>query len=369
MKKFFIIFILALIPFASTKVSAESDLPLNSEAGIIIDAKSGKVLYGKNMDKRMYPASLTKVATAIYAIEHGDKNELVTVSKKAAKADGSSVFIEPGEEIELSKLIAGMLINSGNDAAIAIAEHMSGSEKLFMEDLNEFLRKEVNVTDTHFTNPHGLFDKDHVTTASDLAKITQYAMKNETFREYFGKKELPWEVETWDTTLITHHKMLKGELPYKGITGGKTGFVSQSGYTLISTATRGKQELIAVTLKAPSDKVAYSDTKLLFNYGFENFKSGKIDKKSKLYSADYSNSYTLNEDIYYTHLISDQPSLKTSNDGVLSIMNQEGEAIDSFDLKTVADVRNTVLPAPIKQETINDKLIKFSVPSLGLGGF
>ncbi|MBR8643878.1 D-alanyl-D-alanine carboxypeptidase [[Brevibacterium] frigoritolerans] len=120
------------------------------------------------MDKRMYPASLTKVATAIYAIEHGDKNELVTVSKKAAKADGSSVFIEPGEEIELSKLIAGMLINSGNDAAIAIAEHMSGSEKLFMEDLNEFLRKEVNVTDTHFTNPHGLFDKDHVTTASDL---------------------------------------------------------------------------------------------------------------------------------------------------------------------------------------------------------
>jgi D-alanyl-D-alanine carboxypeptidase len=127
--------------------------------------------------------------------------------------------------------------------------------------------------------------------------------------------------------------------------------------------------LIAVTLKAPSDKVAYSDTKLLFNYGFENFKSGKINKKSKLYSADYSNSYTLNEDLYYTHLISDQPNLKTSNDGILSIMNQEGEAIDSFDLKTVADVRNTVLPAPIKQETINDNLIKFSVPSLGLGGF
>lgn len=117
MKKFFFIFILALIPFASTTVSAESDLPLISEAGIIIDAKSGKVLYEKNTNKKMYPASLTKVATAIYAIEHGDKNELVTVSKKAAEADGSSVFIEPGEKIELSKLIAGMLINSGNDAA------------------------------------------------------------------------------------------------------------------------------------------------------------------------------------------------------------------------------------------------------------
>jgi D-alanyl-D-alanine carboxypeptidase len=184
-------------------------------------------------------------------------------------------------------------------------------------------------------------------------------MKNETFREYFGKKELPWEVETWDTTLVTHHKMLKGELPYKGITGGKTGFVSKSGYTLITTATRGEQDLIAVTLKAPSDKVAYSDTELLFNYGFENFKSAKIDKKSKLYSADYSNSYMLNEDLYYTHLISDEPSLKTSNDGILSIMNQEGEAIESFDLKTVADVRNTVLPASIKKEAIDDELLNF----------
>ncbi|MGY3313978.1 D-alanyl-D-alanine carboxypeptidase [Peribacillus simplex] len=369
MKKFFLIFILALIPFASTTVSAESDLPLNSEAGIVIDAKSGKVLYEKNMNKKMYPASLTKVATAIFAIEHGDQDELVTVSKKAAEADGSSVFIEPGEEIELSKLIAGMLINSGNDAAIAIAEHMSGSEKLFMEDLNEFLRKEVNVTDTHFTNPHGLFDKNHVTTASDLAKITRYAMKNATFREYFGNKDLPWKVKTWDTTLVTHHKMLKGELPYKGITGGKTGFVSKSGYTLISTATRGEQDLIAVTLNAPSGKDAYSDTELLFNYGFENFKSAKIDKKSILYSADHSKSYKLNEDLYYTHLISDESSLKTSNDGILSIMNKEGKAIASFDLKTVAEVRNTEVPVRIKKETIHEEANKLSVPSLEWGGF
>ncbi|MDV7767508.1 D-alanyl-D-alanine carboxypeptidase family protein [Peribacillus sp. CSMR9] len=365
MKRFFFIFILALIPFTSTTVSAESDLPLVSEAGIIIDAKSGKVLYEKNINKKMYPASLTKVATAIYAIEHGDQNELVTVSKKAAEADGSSVFIEPGEKIKLSKLIAGMLINSGNDAAIAIAEHMSGSEKLFMEDLNEFLRKEVKVTDTHFTNPHGLFDKNHVTTASDLAKITQYAMKNEIFREDFGKKKLPWKVETWDTTLVTHHKILKGELPYKGITGGKTGFVSKAGYTLISTATRGEQDLIAVTLKAPSNKDAYSDTELLFNYGFENFKSAKIDKKTLLYSADHSKSYKLNKDLYYTHLISDEPSLKTSNDGILSISNQEGRAIGSFNLKTVADVRNTAVPASFKKEAISGDANKFSVSSLG----
>ncbi|MDQ0242934.1 D-alanyl-D-alanine carboxypeptidase [Bacillus fengqiuensis] len=365
MKKFFFIFILALIPFTSTTVSAESDLSPISEAGIIIDAKSGAILYEKNVHKKMYPASLTKVATAIYAIEHGDMNELVTVSKKAAEADGSSVFIVPGEKIELSKLVAGMLINSGNDAAIAIAEHMSGSEKLFMEDLNEFLRKEVNVTNTHFTNPHGLFDENHVTTASDLAKITQYAMKNETFREYFGKKTLPWKVETWDTTLVTHHKILKGELPYEGITGGKTGFVSKSVYTLISTATRGEQDLIVVTLKAPSNKDAYSDTELLFNYGFENFTSAKIDKKSILYSADHSHSYTLNEDLHYTHLISDEPNLKTSNDGILSIMNQEGIAIGSFDLKMVADVKNIEVPASIKEETINEEANKFSVSSLG----
>ncbi|HWO96409.1 MAG TPA: D-alanyl-D-alanine carboxypeptidase family protein [Bacillus sp. (in: firmicutes)] len=365
MKRFFFLFILALIPFTSATVSAESDLPLISEAGIVMDAKSGIILYEKNKNKKMYPASLTKVATAIYAIEHGDMNELVTVSKKAAEADGSSVFIVPGEKIALSKLVAGMLINSGNDAAIAIAEHMSGSEKLFMEDLNEFLRKEVSVTNTHFTNPHGLFNENHVTTASDLAKITQYAMRNETFREYFGKKALPWKVETWDTTLVTHHKMLKGERPYEGITGGKTGFVSKSGYTLISTAARGEQELIAVTLNAPSNKDAYSDTELLFNYGFENFKSAKINKKSILYSADRSHSYTLNEDLYYTYLMSDEPSLKTNNDGILSITNQEGTSIKSFDLKMVAAVKNIEVPASTKEEAINEEANKFSISSLG----
>ncbi|MDI3410890.1 serine hydrolase [Bacillus sonorensis] len=164
----------------------------------------------------MYPASITKIATAIYAIEKGHLKDDVKVSKKAAETEGTSVYLEKGETVPLKRLLQGLLMNSGNDAGTAIAEHLSGSVEQFADDLNAFVAKRVGATDTHFTNPHGLFDKNHYTTAADMAKITAYAVKNKTFRSLFQKKAA-WHGQTWDTTLKNHHRMLTGRFLIKGL--------------------------------------------------------------------------------------------------------------------------------------------------------
>ncbi|WP_188456956.1 D-alanyl-D-alanine carboxypeptidase family protein [Virgibacillus oceani] len=232
---------------------------LVSKSAIMIDSKTGRVLYQKNASAQMYPASLTKIATAIYAIETGDLDDTVTVSKKARNTAGTRVYLNEGEQVTLKKLLQGMLINSGNDAGVAIAENLSGNINQFSLDINGYLKNVIGVQNTHFENPHGLFNPNHVTTAEDLAKITQYAMKNETFRNIFGTKKLKWNGDAWDTTLITHHKLMR-QIPYEGITGGKTGFVPQSGFTLATTAERGDLSLIVITLNSYLESAAYNDT-------------------------------------------------------------------------------------------------------------
>ncbi|MEM5595191.1 serine hydrolase [Niallia circulans] len=187
----------------------------------------------------MYPASLTKIATAIYAIENGKLDDIVTVSENAYSTEGTKVYLEKGEQVTLRHLLDGMLINSGNDAAIAIAEYLDGTVSDFETSINKYLKEKVNVHSTHFKNPNGLFDKDHYTTANDLALITQYAMKNETFREIFGTDELKWDGLSWDTTLVSHHQMVNGSRPYDKVTGGKTGYVDESKQTLATTAENG----------------------------------------------------------------------------------------------------------------------------------
>ncbi|MEN1970117.1 D-alanyl-D-alanine carboxypeptidase family protein [Lentibacillus sp. N15] len=280
MKKLLLIITTVVIinPLFGTKTFADSFSPtVLSEAAIMVDAKTGSVLYQKNANDKMYPASLTKIATAIYAIETGNLDDVVTVSLKAKNTEGTKVYLEKGEQVTLKKLLQGLLINSGNDAGVAIAEHLSGSVEQFSDDINDYLKNVIGVHNTHYENPHGLFDPDHVTTAGDLAKITQYAMKNEVFREIFGTKKLNWDGETWQTTLYTHHKLLR-ERPYKGVTGGKTGFIDQSGFNLTTTAERKNLSLIVITLNSKLQSVAYNDTVNLLNYGFNNFETSSIFK-------------------------------------------------------------------------------------------
>ncbi len=309
-------------------MKVESPL-ISSEAAILIDEKTGRILYEKNPNQKMAPASLTKIATAIYAIEKGNLEDIVTISKNAREVEGTRVFLEEGEKVNLRKLIQGLLVNSGNDAGIAIAEHLDGSVKQFSTSINKYL-EHIGIQNTNFVNPHGLYDPDHKTTAQDLAKITKYAMQNKEFRKIFGLKELNWDGKSWDTTLYSHHKLMR-ERPYEGITGGKTGYVDESGITLITTATRNDISVIVVTLKAQTEDMAYNDTIELLDYAFENFESRNIPM-GKIYKIDEM-SFKTKEKLDYIVLQHETVSQRISGKGHLELLNQNQDTIASFQLE------------------------------------
>lgn len=321
----------------STQARAEeknvNEPDIQSESAVLIDAKSGQILYSKNSDSAMYPASVTKIATAIYAIEKGNVEDVVTVSKNARSADGTKVYLEEGEQVTLKKLIQGLLINSGNDAGVAIAEHISGDTETFSKEMTAFLKEEAGLKQTNFTNPHGLFDPEHVTTAEDLAKLTQYAAKNELFKEIFSTEELKWKGESWDTTLHNHHKLLK-VTPYDGMIGGKNGYVSESGFTLSTLAERENISLIAITLKAQTDRISYKDTVKLLDYGFSNFTSESI-AEGTAFEDQSGQEFTLSEPLYYAKKTNESISTDINLDGKLEVEGEDGREITSHELKPV----------------------------------
>lgn len=330
--KFFLLFIVILLVFSSQlNVFAAENEPLivKSDAAVLMDSQTGAILYAKNPDEKLYPASLTKIATAIYAIEHGNLNDIVTVSSNAVKAEGTRVYLLEGEKVTLLKLIQGMLINSGNDAAIAVAEHLDGNVQQFAVHLNSYLRTKIGVKNTNFTNPDGLFDKNHYTTARDLALITNYAMKNPTFAKIFGTKELKWNGEGWNTTLITHNRLLKGEIPYPGITGGKTGYIDESKQTLATTANNGKLKLTVIELKANTKKDIYDDTINLLDYGFHNYQNDIIPK-SQIFTIG-KKEYFLQKDTLITEPINGL-SKQVNPNGILLIKDKNGQEIQSLHL-------------------------------------
>ncbi|WP_059102862.1 D-alanyl-D-alanine carboxypeptidase family protein [Shouchella shacheensis] len=286
-----------LLALATSESKAETKEPLlEAEASLLMDAQSGQILFEENGDEAMYPASVTKIVTGIMAIEEGNLEELVTVSEEATHADGTRVYLLEDEKVELETLVQGLLINSGNDAGTAIAEHLAGSEAAFAKEMNAFVEEKIGVEDTHFTNPHGLFDEDHYTTVEDMALITNYALENETFREIVGTKELDWEGEGWETTLYNHHRLL---WDYEGAVGVKNGFVTQSGFTLVTAAERNGQELIAVTFKNTTAQNSYDDTTELLDYGFETFSSEEIPFEQTYYNQE-NEPYTLIQPDYVT---------------------------------------------------------------------
>ncbi|WLR47478.1 D-alanyl-D-alanine carboxypeptidase family protein [Halobacillus litoralis] len=349
MKKLMVI-IIALFTTISinpniTMAESKLDTPsINSEAAIVLEANTGKVLYEKNAEKSMYPASLTKIATAIYAIENGDLNDTVTVSEKAYNTGGSSVFLEEGDEATLKQLIQGLLLNSGNDAGVAIAEHLSGSVEQFSKDLNAYLEEKAGVEQTEFQNPHGLFDSEHRTTAKDLADITKYAQENETFNEIYGLETLDWDGEKWDATLYTHHRFMR-EDPYEGVTGGKTGYVPQSGFTLATSASRENMDVVVITMKSSTKDLSYEDTKKLLDYGFEHYQTSVLKPEEELPNVD--EDYQLPKEISYTHLKGDSVNTDMDESGMLSITNSDGEEIYSEQMEKV---KEKTTPPEEKQE-------------------
>lgn len=239
---------------------------VSAQSAVVIDASSNRVLYEKDAYTRRGMASTTKIMTAIIAIENLNLNDIVTVSPFASGTEGSSIWLSPGEHMSVEDLLYGLMLSSGNDAATALAEYTSGSTLAFTALMNE-KAKAIGANNTHFTNPHGLHDEEHYTTAYDLALISSYAMKNPTFRKIVStqNKLISWEGSQWDRSLSNHNKLLK---MYEGCIGIKTGFTKKDGRCLVSSCERDGLELITVTLSAPDD---WNDHINLMNHIYESY--------------------------------------------------------------------------------------------------
>ena len=249
---------------------------IEGESAILVDMITGTVLYSKNADKVQYPASITKIMTALLAAEHLDMKGKLVMSESAAHgitiSDSSSIYADTGEELTMEQAMMAVMLQSANEMTLALAEETSGSVKKFVELMNLKARL-LGCTGTHFNNPNGLPDELHYTTARDMAKIARAAWFNPTFRKFATTAyyEIPPTNKFAETRyLLNHHKMMKGNTrAYDGVLGGKTGYTDAAGNTLVTYARRGNLYLVSVVMKSVNG--AYSDTAALLDYGFNNF--------------------------------------------------------------------------------------------------
>jgi serine-type D-Ala-D-Ala carboxypeptidase (penicillin-binding protein 5/6) len=266
-----------LAPPASTATAAPPPISSHAEASAVIDVQTGRIVFQEKGDKRMRIASLTKVMTAIVAIEHGKLSDMVKVTHRAYGKEGSSIYLHLGEEMSLQNMLYGMMLRSGNDAATAIAEHVGGSVEGFVLLMNEKARL-IGMKNTSFKNPHGLDEEGHYSSANDMALLTAYALKNPVFQEIVKTKvkSAPNPNEKWDYKWYNKNKMLS---MYEGADGVKTGYTKLAHRTLISSATRGSQQFAVVTLNDGDD---WNDHKRLFDYAFANYPLKTIVTKGEL---------------------------------------------------------------------------------------
>ncbi len=261
-----IIALLAMVLGGETVVAAAPET--HARAALLVDGPTDQVLFSLNAQARMYPASTTKVLTALIAVEHGKLSDVFTVSNQAVNLpwDSTLAGLKPGEKLTLEQLLYGLLLPSGNDAAVAIAEAIAGSEAAFAELMNQ-KAADLGATHSHFTNPSGLHNPQHYTTASDLALIARAAFHHPDLRRIAATEEytLPGNRK------IVNHDGLLGY--YDGIVAGKTGFTEQAGRTLVTMARRGDRELIGVVLDS---QLLYTDMMAMLDHGFNDFSRNVI---------------------------------------------------------------------------------------------
>lgn len=285
--------ILGFVPGETAYAAVEwpSDISISADGGILMDINSGAVLFEKNSHEPYYPASITKILTALIVIENCGLDETVTFSNTAVNTlepNSSILGARAGDTLSVRECLYALLLQSANEVANALAEHCAGSMDAFAEMMNE-KAAELGCTDSHFANPSGLNDPDHYVSAYDMALIAKAAFSNPTFVEvdsttYYdvpaGKlKQYP---DGW--RYYAHHRMLRrnDSLYYEGVIGGKTGYTSLAGNTLVTCAERDGMKLVAVVLNG--HQTHYSDTKALFDYGFKNFKSVPVADQDSTYS-------------------------------------------------------------------------------------
>ena len=265
----------------STASTADIRQPeVAAEGAVLLNAATGEVLYGKNQDQQFYPASITKVMTALVVLEHCNLNETVTFSETATtnlESGAVALGVSAGDQLTVEQSLYGLLLKSANEIGNGLAEHVSGSVSAFA-DLMNAKAKELGCKNTHFANPHGLNNENHKTTPYDMALILRAAVANDTFRKIdtTTSYQFPAIKNAAARTITMGHKMMykTDSRYYEGIIGGKTGYTSKAGNTLVTAVERDGVRLIAVVMKAKGTH--YTDTRAMLDYGFALHDAGKI---------------------------------------------------------------------------------------------
>lgn len=269
MKKLSLIILMcAVISFQSLAVET------SAKSAILFDADYGNVLYEKKADERRPIASTTKIMTAILTLENAELNDIVTVKPEQVGVEGTSLYLKEGEKISVKTLLYGLMLRSGNDAAEVLARHVGGDIDSFVSLMNEKAEK-LGMKNTTFKNPHGLPNDEHLSTARDMATLTAYAMKNETFREIVSTKNYTAEGKSF----TNHNKLLSMSETVDGV---KTGYTKAAGRCLVSSAIQDDLRLVAVTLSDPND---WDDHLNLFDFGFNNFHKFKAYARREIVSS------------------------------------------------------------------------------------
>lgn len=245
---------------------------LNSRIAVAYDRKSGEVIWGKDEHKRTAMASTTKIMTAIVTLENCDLTQTVTISKKSAGTGGSRLGLKVDDKITMNDLLYGLMLKSGNDAAVAIAETVGGSVEGFAELMNE-KAKELKLENTHYVTPHGLDDPEHYTTAVELAKLADYALQNETFAKIVNTKNYTVTINGYPKSISNTNELL-GYL--EGVNGVKTGFTNNAGRCLVTSVNRNGFEIITVILQADTKKFRTADSIKLIEYIYKNYEPVNI---------------------------------------------------------------------------------------------
>ncbi len=279
----------------------DESLDIVSLGAILMDYKSGRVLYGKDEDEPLAMASTTKIMTAVIAVENGDLNDMVTVSKRASQAPKVKMYLEEGEKIKLEYLLYALMLESSNDAAIAIAEHVYGSVEAFCEAMTEKAH-EIGAVNTTFETPNGLDSQNpnHMSTAYDMALITKYALDNNKVVQIMNTKSTTFESNTKSYGFTNKNRLLS---TYTGANGGKTGYTNKAGQCFVGAAKQGEMQLISVVLGSGWGETGkerkWIDTKILLDYGFENFNYETImDGRIDIGKLEVLNSKTLSIPLY-----------------------------------------------------------------------
>ena len=311
MKKFSIVFFIFLLIFTNlnlvyaddydeeldetdlelieTVAPVNSEVKLNSRAAIVLERNSQTVLYEKNSDSPRPMASTTKIMTCIIVLQNADLSKIVTISKKAANVGGSKIGLKTGDKITIHDLLFGLMLKSGNDAAIALAEEVGGNVENFAEMMNN-KAKELGLVNTHFVTPHGLDASEHYTTAKELALLTNYALNIPKFKEIVGIKSYNLTINNQPRTINNTNELL-GYL--SGVYGVKTGFTNGAGRCLVTSTKRNDMDIICVVLGADTKKNRSQDSMKLIEYAFKNFQL--IDLEDKFY--EMFNNFNANNKI------------------------------------------------------------------------